>query len=276
MISNEEESNVPGIGLDLVAERGKLEVLAKGPVYWLDSADFGPTLGTGGIATWELDVTGVAGHSGMPHQCINALELAMDVVLAMGRWFRETYPPHPDEARWHYGSSSSLKATVVEGENRKITMIPGSVKVRGDIRLTPFYDVRAVIAATQQFVGGIAQQLADPTARGPFARYRSAMGRASIRFTPAANFTQGVACRLDSEGLHALNRAIVEVRGENGLTPSSMTGSLPLVRDLQERGFDVQITGFGRQVAYHAPNEFGLLEDFEDGYAILMNLVENL
>ncbi|HEY5958720.1 MAG TPA: M20/M25/M40 family metallo-hydrolase [Polyangiaceae bacterium] len=276
MISNEEESNVPGIGLDFVAELGKLDVLAKGPVYWLDSADFGPTLGTGGIATWELDVVGVPGHSGMPHQCINALELAMDTVLAMSRWFRDSYPPHPNEAQYHFGSSSSLKATVIECENRKVTMIPGAVKIRGDIRLTPFYDVPKVIEATQAFVVSLERQLTDPTACGPLTRYRSALGQASIQFKPATHFGQGVACRLDSDGLRALTSAIVKVRGEGGLSPSSMTGSLPLVRDLQERGFDVQITGFGRQVAYHAPNEFGVLKDFEDGYAILLDLVESL
>jgi acetylornithine deacetylase/succinyl-diaminopimelate desuccinylase-like protein len=86
----------------------------------------------------------------------------------------------------------------------------------------------------------------------------------------------GVACRLDSPGLLALERAIRRVRGQAGLAPASMTGSLPLVRDLQRRGFDVQITGFGRQVAYHAPNEHAHINDFEDGFSILCDLIETL
>ena len=71
---------MPGIGLEYVAEVGALEPLRNGPIYWLDSADFGPTLGTGGIVTWELLARGVAGHSGMPQNCVNALELARRLV----------------------------------------------------------------------------------------------------------------------------------------------------------------------------------------------------
>ena len=53
-----------------------------------------------------------------------------------------------------------------------------------------------------------------------------------------------------------------------------MTGSLPLVRDLQRRGYDVQITGFGESRSYHAPNEVAKLGDFEDGIRILGRLID--
>jgi acetylornithine deacetylase/succinyl-diaminopimelate desuccinylase-like protein len=55
-----------------------------------------------------------------------------------------------------------------------------------------------------------------------------------------------------------------------------MTGSLPLVRELSRLGAEVVITGFGRSEAYHAPNEFGTLRDFEDGYLVLERLVTAL
>src|SRR5664280_132658 len=58
MIANEEERAIPGIGLEYVGDCGALEPLKEGPIYWLDSADFGPTLGTGGIATWDLQAKG--------------------------------------------------------------------------------------------------------------------------------------------------------------------------------------------------------------------------
>ena len=83
MIANEEERALPGIGLEYLNEQGLLEPLKQGTVYWLDSADFGPTIGTGGIATWELLAYGVAGHSGMPHNCVNAIELAMATSQAL-------------------------------------------------------------------------------------------------------------------------------------------------------------------------------------------------
>ena len=91
MIANEEERTIPGIGLEYLGDIGVLEPLKSGPVYWLDSADFGPTLGTGGIATWELRVTGVGGHSGMPHNCVNALELGMAATQALIEWFNEQF-----------------------------------------------------------------------------------------------------------------------------------------------------------------------------------------
>lgn len=54
----------------------------------------------------------------------------------------------------------------------------------------------------------------------------------------------GIACNLDSPGHKALDAAIAKVKGSS--SSFSLTGSLPLVGDLQQEGFDVQITGFGR------------------------------
>jgi acetylornithine deacetylase len=45
----------------------------------MDSADFGPTMGTGGAIVWELTVGGKLFHSGFPHKAINAIELGMEV-----------------------------------------------------------------------------------------------------------------------------------------------------------------------------------------------------
>ena len=54
---------------------------------------------------------------------------------------------------------------------------------------------------------------------------------------------KGVACDLDSPGFHALCAATKAVIGE--VTPYSITGSLPLIRDLKDAGFDVQTCGYG-------------------------------
>lgn len=54
---------------------------------------------------------------------------------------------------------------------------------------------------------------------------------------------EGIACHLKSEGNAALVAATREVLGE--AKPYSICGSLPLVRNLQRGGFDVQMTGFG-------------------------------
>src|SRR5262249_22816566 len=47
LIANEENSEVTGVGVDELVRRGELEHLKKGPIYWLDSADIQPSIGTG-------------------------------------------------------------------------------------------------------------------------------------------------------------------------------------------------------------------------------------
>lgn len=53
------------------------------------------------------------------------------------------------------------------------------------------------------------------------------------------NTHQGIACNLDSDAFKKLSEATEEVMGES--EPYSITGGLPLVKDLQEAGFDVQV-----------------------------------
>ena len=54
-----------------------------------------------------------------------------------------------------------------------------------------------------------------------------------------AHALQGIACNLDSNAFKKLTEATKEVMGE--CKPYSITGSLPLVGDLQQAGFDVQL-----------------------------------
>ena len=277
LIANEEEAPLAEIGLDYVVDQGHLDTLKNGPVYWLDSADFGPTVGTGGVAMWELMVKGVTGHSGMTHNCINALEVAMAATLALGEWFRSTFPPHPDEERYGFLTSSTLKGTVIEVANNKITKIPGDARVEGDIRLTPFYDIHEAMNGAREFIGNLNRRIhaGDPPAGFP--QVKTARGEvASLELRPKGRHMEGIACDLDSPGLAALKASLAAVRGADAVKPFSMTGSLPLVRDLQRKGFDVQITGFGRSEYYHAPNEQGALAHFKDGFGILWELLQRL
>lgn len=274
LIANEEEAPLPELGLDYVVATGAMDELRNGPIYWLDSADFGPTIGTGGVAMWELLVTGVTGHSGFTHNCVNALELGMAASLELVRWFKEQYPPHPEEQRYGFLSPSSLKPTVITVPNNKITKIPGSALIEGDIRLTPFYEMRDALQGAIDCIQALNQRILRDDAPPGFPRVRTADGRrGSLELRARGNFMEGIACHLDSPGLAALTTAMQTVRGADQVKPFSMTGSLPLVRDLQRRGFDVQITGFGRSSYYHAPNEQAKLEHFRDGFAILRELL---
>lgn len=277
LISNEEEAPRSEIGLDYVVDHGAIDDLKAGPIYWLDSADFGPTVGTGGMAMWRLEVDGVTGHSGMTHNCVNALELAMAATLELGAWFRRTYPPHPDETRWGFLTPSTLKATIIQVPNNKVTKIPGTAVVQGDIRLTPFYELEEARRGAAEFIAELDRRIESGAAPEGFPQLRAADGRrGAVRLIASGRAMDGIACHLDSEGLRVLEAAIGAVRGVDQVKRFSMTGSLPLVRDLQRRGFDVQITGFGRSTYYHAPNEQANVEHFRQGFAILTEVLRRL
>lgn len=275
LISNEEEAPIPEIGLDYAASVGALDDLRDGTIYWLDSADFGPTVGTGGMAMWRLEVSGVGGHSGFTQNCVNALELANATTRALVEWFEQRFPAHPDEARWGFLSASSLKATRMSVPNDKVTKIPAVASVEGDIRLTPFYEMEDAIGGAVAFVADLDRRIEQGNPPKGFPRSRTQSGeRGKVRLERIGRSMEGIACRLDSAGLDALVGALRTARPGVEPKPYSMTGSLPLVRDLQRRGFDVQITGFGRSGYYHAPNEQAELEHFRQGYRILVELLE--
>ncbi len=273
MIANEESSPVAGLGMDYLLASGRLDPLAGAPLVWLDSADFGPTVGTGGVVRWRLDVHGFSGHSGMTHNCVNALELAMATTLWLREQFSTIAPAHPEEARYHFATPSTFKPTLIDVPNRGVSNIPGFARVDGDLRLTPFHDLDAVQRAMAAAADELGTQVALDAAPPGFPRVRTADGRTGqLEFRWLGGATEGLACRLDSPLLAVLESAILRVRGR--VERYSMTGALPIVRELQQRGFDVQVTGFGRSEYYHAPNEQARLADFRDGFAVLAELVD--
>ena len=90
---SEESTAIPGVGVDKLMEVGKLDKLKDGPIFWVDSADCHPCMGTAGCAMWTLRVEGRLFHSGLPHKGINSLELAMEAVKYIQTRFYEDYPP---------------------------------------------------------------------------------------------------------------------------------------------------------------------------------------
>uniref|UniRef100_A0A1D1YR29 Acetylornithine deacetylase n=1 Tax=Anthurium amnicola TaxID=1678845 RepID=A0A1D1YR29_9ARAE len=67
-IANEENSSVLGIGVDALVKDGLLDKLKEGPLFWIDTADKQPCIGTGGMISWRLKATGKLFHSGLPHK----------------------------------------------------------------------------------------------------------------------------------------------------------------------------------------------------------------
>jgi acetylornithine deacetylase len=55
--------------------------------------------------------------------------------------------------------------------------------------------------------------------------------------------------------------------------PFSVGGSLPLVGDMQEAGFDLQICGYGLSSVYHGLNEHCLLSDMRAAFKIFSEVM---
>lgn len=65
---SEESSKIVGVGVDQLLKDGKLEKLKDGPVFWVDSADSQPCMGTASAVMWTLKCRGRLFHSGLPHK----------------------------------------------------------------------------------------------------------------------------------------------------------------------------------------------------------------
>jgi len=270
-----EEAEGPGVGIDGLLADGRLEALRKGPVIWIDCADSQPCIGTAGAIPWHLDVSGLLFHSGLPHKGINALELAMEASGELQKRFYKDFPPHPMETEYNFATPSTMKPTQISVPKGGLNQLPPSCRVSGDIRLTPFYKVGDVKKAVEGYIADINANINSIPSRGPCSKYELPDGKkGELKLTFGEHCLSGIACKRESPAFKALCDAITEVKGE--AVPYSICGSLPLVGDMQEAGFDIQLIGFGKSEVYHANNEFCCLSDMVDATKILVRVVDLL
>lgn len=274
-IANEENSAITGIGVDALGKDGLLDKLKDGPLFWIDTADKQPCIGTGGVIPWKLQGYGKLFHSGLAHKGINAMEMTMEALKEIQLRFYKDFPPHPQEEVYGFATPSTMKPTQWTYPGGGINQIPGECTISGDVRLTPFYDVTDCMKKLQEYVDDMNSNIEKLDTRGPVSKYvlpdENISGRLVITFDEANN---GVACDLNSRGFHVLCKATEEVVGH--VKPYSITGSLPLIRDLQDDGFDVQTAGYGLMATYHARNEYCLLSDMCQGYQIFASIIAQL
>ncbi|KAL9248978.1 Acetylornithine deacetylase-like protein [Drosera capensis] len=274
-IASEENSSIPGVGVDALVKDGLLDKLKGGPLFWIDTADKQPCIGTGGMIPWKLHVTGKLFHSGLAHKAINAMELAMEASKEIQFRFYRDFPPHPKEQVYGFATPSTMKPTQWIYPGGGINQIPGDCTVSGDVRLTPFYSVTDCMKKLREYVDDINANIEKLPTRGPVSKYvlpdENLRGSLTITFDEAMS---GVACDLNSHGFHVLCKATEEVVGH--VKPYSITGSLPLIRELQDEGFDVQTAGYGLTATYHAKNEYCLLSDMCQGYLVFASIISQL
>ncbi|KAJ0232925.1 Acetylornithine deacetylase [Hirschfeldia incana] len=274
-IASEENSSIPGVGVDMLVKDKLLDNLKSGPLFWIDTADKQPCIGTGGMIPWKLHVTGKLFHSGLAHKAINAMELGMEGLKEIQSRFYRDFPPHEQEKVYGFATPSTMKPTQWSYPGGGINQIPGDCTVSGDVRLTPFYDVKEVMKKLQEYVDDINANIEKLGTRGPVSKYvlpeENLRGRLTLSFDEAS---AGVACNLDSRGFHVLCKATEEVVGH--VKPYSITGTLPLIRDLKDEGFDVQTSGYGLMATYHAKNEYCLLTDMCQGFDVFVKIISQL
>ncbi|XP_010933488.1 acetylornithine deacetylase isoform X2 [Elaeis guineensis] len=275
-IANEENSSVLGIGIDALVKDGLLDKLKAGPLFWIDTADKQPCIGTGGMIAWRLRATGKLFHSGLAHKAINPLELAMEALKEIQSRFYRDFPPHPKEEVYGFATPSTMKPTQWSYPGGGVNQIPAECTISGDVRLTPFYSTTDVVKKLQEYVDDINANIEKLDSRGLVSKYvlpdENLRGRLTITFDEAV--MSGVACNLDSRGFHVLCKATEEVVGY--VKPYSITGSLPLIRELQDEGFDVQTSGYGIMATYHARNEYCLFSDMCQGFRVFVSIISQL
>ncbi|KAA8525890.1 hypothetical protein F0562_008010 [Nyssa sinensis] len=251
-IASEENSSIQGVGVDALVKDGLLKKLKQGPLFWIDTADKQPCIGTGGLIPWKLHVTGKLFHSGLPHKAINPLELAMEALKEIQLRFYKDFPPHPREQVYGFATPSTMKPT----QWSWINQIPAECRISGDVRLTPFYNITDVIKKLQEYVDDINANIEKLDTRGPVSKYVLPDEQLRGGFDTA---NSGVACDLNSRGFQVLCKATGEVVGH--VKPYSIIGSLPLIRELQDEGYDVQIAGYG-VCQHHLPIRRLIFHDY--------------
>jgi len=227
-----------------------------------------------GMIQWKLDAFGKLFHSGLPHKGINAIEFAMDAVSEIQRRFYLEFPRTAEEDKYNYATCTNMKPCQISCTPGALNQLPPQCTVQGDIRVTPFYHVRDVKAALERWVAEINSNPAsvESAAHGPHSKYFLAdeSKGARLELTWLTEGENGIACNLDSKGYRALLQATTRVLGD--AKPYAIGGSLPLIRDLQDEGFDVMISGYGMSSKYHADNEAASLKHFKDATVIMANV----
>lgn len=115
--------------------------------------------------------------------------------------------------------------------------------------------------------------IVETGAHGPISKYalKEDGAKASVTLKWITAGENGIACDLDSRGHYALLSATKEVLGN--AKHYGISGSLPLVRELKDLGFDVQICGFGLSHKYHAENEAASLQGMKNAAKILARVM---
>ena len=286
-IASEENGSGPnkGVGIDGLDKRGLLSHLKNGVLLWIDCADSKPCMATAGALQWTLKVEGRKAHSGLPHVGINPLELGFQAVKYIQDRFYVDFKAKPEAAKYNFPIASTLKPTQIRCAPGAINQIPSWVEIKGDVRLTPFYDCLKCMETVEGYVKDLNERdLESLPTHGPYSKYQlppsdgstdgGHRGKLTLTFLDRHSPMRGVYVDMESPGFKALKSSILDIKGK--CEPESLTGSLPLVQDMKEAGYDLQMVGFGMSSKYHRPNECCRLSEMADATKILSAFISRV
>lgn len=123
LIASEENSEIPGVGVETLMESGKIDFIKNGPVIWVDCSDSQPCIGTAGAITWSLKATGKLFHSGLPNLGINGLELGLDAITKIQERFYQDFGPLEQERTYNFSCPSTMKPTRIESSTNGLNQM---------------------------------------------------------------------------------------------------------------------------------------------------------
>lgn len=274
-IADEELGINPEIGVLHLNKDGLLEEMKKGPVYWLDSADTVPVLACGTALAWKLKVHGKKAHTGFPLNGINPIPIAMDVTRMLCDKFHELFPLSEKDTEYNFSTHSNMKPTMWKmPDGASPNQYSDWVEVIGDVRMTPFYDPFEMKVKMLEYAESINLHEIKKWHSGFVTKCTNEEKdhEAFIEFEWVFGPYCGVAVDTSSLGYSLIKDATLQ--HHQTCTGCSDLGAVPLVKDMQDAGVDLQIIGYGIGSVYHGNDEYCTISGMRKGFNILKTLLE--
>lgn len=270
-IANEECGN-EHVGIEHMARDGYLSQCRNGPFYWMDCSDIHPVLASGTAMAWELMVTGKRAHGGFPFNGINPIPIAFELSREVTKYFNTLCPYSTVDKEYGFKCGSNIKPTIITlPEGGSTNQIPDWIKIKFDVRMTPFSDSKEIFEKVKQFVDNFDLKSLEKwhDAFNTELADISATKKIELAFGPYV----GAKCEKGSQGYQLLENATLKHHGS--CNPTSELGALPLVSDLISIGLDVHMMGYGITEVYHGNDEYCTFSMMSLGYQIIDDIVKN-
>lgn len=274
-IADEEVGKNHEIGVLHLQKDGYLDQIKNGPVYWIDSSDIVPVMACGTAMAWTLKVTGHKFHSGFPHKGINPIPIAMEATKAIVNKFNDLCPRSEKDTEYNFNVHSNMKPTIIKMPDEcSSNQYADWVEITGDVRMTPFYDPFYIKDQICQFVDNLDVHSLLKWHENFTTKCQNGDKEveAKLDFKWVFGPYCGIACDNKSYGYNLIKEATL--KHHDNCKGCSDLGAVPLVKEMQDAGIDIQIIGYGNGDAYHANNEYCTISGMEKGFNILRTLLE--